>query len=329
MLQFFIVLPALLFSAQAAGIMFSLGPEVTQAGAAARRAFRLLDEEPTIISSHDRRPTSNEMNGHSVPTLPASLLKGIDGISPDPHISLRNVTLTYPTRPGRPALNNVSLSIHCGQFVAFVGQSGGGKSSVISLIERFYDPTEGSISINGKDIRKVAVDYHRSRIALVPQDAELFPGSIAFNVSIGGRPGRQYTHKEITEACQKCGLHEFVMSLPEGYNTQCGQKGSTLSGGQRQRVAIARALIRDPEILLLDEPTSQLDSHSELEVRKAIAEASKGRTVIMVAHRLASIQKADSICVFENGRIIETGSHTELCTNGGVYASMVKMQHLG
>jgi ATP-binding cassette, subfamily B (MDR/TAP), member 1 len=176
---------------------------------------------------------------------------------------------------------------------------------------------------------QLKAEFSSTERTFAPCQSSITVHGLRWYVSIGGRPGQQYTHKEITEVCQKCGLHEFVMSLPEGYNTQCGQKGSALSGGQRQRVAIARALIRDPEILLLDEPTSQLDAHSELEVRKAIAEASKGRTVIMVAHRLASIQKADKICVFENGRIIETGSHTELCTSGGVYASMVKMQHLG
>lgn len=298
-------------------MMFSLGPELTQAGTAARRIFQLLDQQPSIMVDE------NDRSSHDVTTTIARPRS-----SEVPLVEIQNVTLSYPSRPGRMALDNISLAIQHGEFVGFVGQSGGGKSSVISLMDRFYDPTSGRILMNGTDIRKVPVMAHRSRIALVPQDAELFNGSIAFNVGLGTRPGNEASFDRIVDVCKQCGLHEFIMSLPEGYNTSCGQRGSSLSGGQKQRIAIARALIRDPELLLLDEVTSQLDAESELGIKKAIAVASQGRTVIMVAHRLSSVQHADRICVFEQGRIIETGNHSTLCERGGTYASMVKMQDL-
>lgn len=313
-MQFFIVLPALLFSAQAAGLMFSLGPELTQANSAARRIFELLDSKPSIMTAR---------RGADICEQKMQLDQEKS------HLELCNVSLSYASRSDFLALDNVSLSVRPGEFVAFVGQSGGGKSSVISLLARFYDVTTGKILMNGVDIRDIPADAHRSRVALVPQEAELFSGSIAFNIGLGTRPGESPTIEHIMDVCKQCGLHEFIMSLPEGYNTSCGNQGSSLSGGQRQRIAIARALIRDPELLLLDEVTSQLDANSELGIRKAIAEAGKGRTVVMVAHRLASVQHADRICVFERGRIIEMGTHLELCAQGGTYAAMIKMQDLG
>lgn len=316
-LQFFIVLPALLFSAQAAGMMFSLGPELTQAGAAARRIFHLLDQRPSIMID-DSETTAEALTAVDRQSKLSEVL----------HVELRNVVLSYPSRPGRLALDNVSFAIRHGEFVGFVGQSGGGKSSVISLLDRFYDPILGCILMNGFDIRELPVMAHRSRIALVPQDAELFSGSIAFNVGLGARPGTQASLDRVIDVCKQCGLHEFIMSLPEGYHTSCGQRGSSLSGGQKQRIAIARALIRDPELLLLDEVTSQLDAESELGIKRAIAAAKRGRTVIMVAHRLSSVQHADRICVFEHGRVIEMGNHLRLCERGGTYAAMVKMQDL-
>lgn len=312
------MLPALLFSAQAAGLVLSLGPELTQAAGAAKRMFSLLDHQPSIMSRYDDRTPSKDAYSNGA----------TERGSRTPHVQLDSVSLCYAARPGVMALANVSMNIAAGQFVALVGQSGGGKSSVVSLIERFYDPTMGVVSIDGVDVRKTPIDQHRARIALVSQEAELFSGSISFNVSIGARPGQDVSHEDIEKACQQCGLHEFIMSLPQGYSTDCGAKGSSLSGGQKQRIAIARALIRSPEILLLDEATSQLDARSELEVREAIAEASKGRTVIMVAHRLASIQHADNIFVFEGGQIVEIGTHNELVRQGGSYAAMVQMQTL-
>lgn len=298
--------------------MLSLGPELTQAAGAARRMFALLDEKPTIMSTSD------------APVDPHNGEKGQpkDSETSLAHIKLSDVSLSYALRPGVFALAGISLSINHGQFIALVGQSGGGKSSVISLIERFYDPTLGTVYLNGVDVREVPVAEHRAQIALVSQEAELFSGSIMFNVSVGARPSQQPSEEDVIKACKQCGLHDFIMSLPEGYSTDCGSKGSSLSGGQKQRVAIARALIRDPEILLLDEATSQLDAQSELDLRNTIAEVGKGRTVIMVAHRLASITHADNIFVFEHGQIIESGTHVDLVRNGGSYAAMVQMQSL-
>ena len=167
----------------------------------------------------------------------------------------------------------------------------------------------------------------RSRISLVPQEPELFPGSIAYNVKLGAARGQIVSQEDVEDVCRRCGLHDFIMSLPEGYTTDCASNGVTkLSGGQRQRLAISRAMIRNPEILLLDEPTSALDAHSERMVQDSLATASAGRTTITVAHRLASIQHMDRIIVFDQGAIVEMGTHKELMDKGGLYASMAKAQ---
>ena len=243
-------------------------------------------------------------------------------------LEFRGVSLHYKTRPDVPALNNVSFQIRHGEYVAFVGRSGAGKSSTIHLIERFFDPTAGQVYLDGRDIRNEPVQIHRARLALVEQEPDLFPGSVKFNIGLGRRPGAEVSDEDIVAVAKKCELHDFIMSLPEGYNSEVGAHGSKLSGGQRQRLAIARALLRDPEILLLDEATSQLDANTEREIRKTIAAASKGRTTIMIAHRLASVQHADNIIVFDAGRIVEQGRHDELVAEGGIYAGMVAAQEL-
>ncbi|KAF2084780.1 leptomycin B resistance protein pmd1 [Saccharata proteae CBS 121410] len=317
-MQFFIVLPALLFSAQSSGQMFSLAPEITRAKSAARNVFKLHDAKPSIIVD-----THSPADLKSVGSSEKINVAGKRG-----SMEFRNVSLAYPSRPDNLALKGVSLSIKSGEFVAFVGRSGAGKSSSIALIERFFDPTAGSVVMDDEDIRTVPVSTHRARIGLVEQEPNLFPGTIIFNVSLGARPGHKPTQEEIERVCKACSMHDFIMGLPEGYNTECGNNGSRLSGGQRQRIAIARALIRDPEILLLDEATSQLDAKSEKDVRGAIAAASTGRTTIMVAHRLASVQHADRIFVFDDGRIAEQGRHDELMALGGIYSGMVETQQL-
>ncbi|KAF1837016.1 P-loop containing nucleoside triphosphate hydrolase protein [Decorospora gaudefroyi] len=322
--DFFIVLPALLFSAQAAGQLFSLAPEVTRAKAAAQSVFSLHDEKPTII--RDSAPQPATVNGEAL-LAGSSASYGTFGVSGD--LEFRNVSLYYESRPNVPALKDVSFHVRQGENVAFVGRSGAGKSSTIHLIERFFDPTVGAVYLDGQDITKEAVRNHRARLALVEQEPDLFPGSIKFNISLGARPGATIHDEDIQRVAKKCELHDFIMSLPEGYNTAVGAHGSQLSGGQRQRLALARALIRDPHILLLDEATSQLDANTEREIRRAIAAASKGRTTIMIAHRLASVQYADCIFVFENGSIVERGRHEELVATGGVYAAMVATQELG
>ncbi|KAI8936772.1 hypothetical protein NX059_006019 [Plenodomus lindquistii] len=323
--DFFIVLPALLFSAQTAGQLFSLAPEISRAKTAAQNVFSLHDEKPSIITETISLSNGKKANRQTSFTS-RSNSTGTNTVQGE--LEFRGVSLYYESRPTVPALNNVSFMIHHGEYVAFVGRSGAGKSSTIHLIERFFDPTAGQVFLDGQDIRKESVRSHRARLALVEQEPDLFPGSIKFNIGLGGRPGETVTDEEIVQVAKECELHDFIMSLPEGYNTQVGAHGSKLSGGQRQRLAIARALIRDPEILLLDEASSQLDANTEQALRRTIAAASKGRTTIVIAHRLASVQHADSIFVFDTGRIVEQGRHEDLVDLGGIYAAMVTAQEL-
>lgn len=318
---FFTVLPALLFSAQAAGQVFSLAPEITRAKTAAQSVFALHDEKPSIVT--EPRPDTAS-SGRTITAVESSSSEPAERGS----LEFRNVTLAYDSRPDNPALSDVSFCIQPGEYVAFVGRSGAGKSSAVHLIERFYDPTFGAVLLDGRDIRTERVQEHRAKLGLVEQEPDLFPGSIAFNIELGARPGAKITQSDIEAVAKKCGMHDFIMSLPEGYATDVGSHGSKLSGGQKQRLAIARALIRDPEVLLLDEATSQLDASTEREIRTAISAASSGRTTIMIAHRLSSVQHADRIFVFGEGRIVEEGTHDELVGLGGIYAGMVAAQEL-
>ena len=322
--QFFTILPALLFSAQGAGQAFSLCPEITRAKSAARNICTLLDAQPTILKSRgipDRKISDASLS------LSDGDVKGKALTGRHPKIHLEQVTLQYSADSSRLALRNVTFSVNEGENVALVGPSGAGKSSTVALLERFYDPSEGSVSVDGTNICDIDARTLRSRISLVPQEPELFPGSIAYNVKLGSVQPQDVSQDDVEEACARCGLHEFIISLPEGYTTDCASNGSTkLSGGQRQRLAIARAMIRNPEILLLDEPTSALDAHSERAVQEALNAASSGRTTITVAHRLASIQHMDRIIVFDEGTIVEMGTHAELIEKGGLYSSMAKAQ---
>lgn len=300
---------------------------MTRAKAAAQSVFSLHDEKPTIITKLSSSSTST-----AVPAEQSALLGGpsvaYGTFGTRGELEFKSVSLYYDSRPEVPAINNVSFLIKPGEYVAFVGRSGAGKSSTIHLIERFFDPTSGQVYLDGHDIRTESVQTHRSRLALVEQEPDLFPGTVKFNIGLGRRPGTEASDAEIITVAKKCELHEFIMSLPEGYNTEVGAHGSKLSGGQRQRLAIARALIRDPEILLLDEATSQLDATTERDVKQAIAAASTGRTTIVIAHRLASVQHADRIFVFDSGRIVEQGRHDELVDLAGIYAAMVSAQEL-
>lgn len=322
--DFFIVLPALLFSAQGAGQAFSLTPEITRARSAAKSICMMLDMRPTILKVEDAQKSDDESSTRSsVDECVASKRPAVA----TPKIHLDNVTLRYKTDGSKPALRNVTFSVQEGENVALVGPSGAGKSSTIALLERFYDAAEGQVAVDGVNVCNIDARKLRSRISLVPQEPELFPGSIAYNVKLGASRGQNVTQEDVEEVCRRCGLHDFIVSLPEGYTTDCASNGVTkLSGGQRQRLAIARAMIRNPEILLLDEPTSALDAHSERMVQESLATASAGRTTITVAHRLASIQHMDRIIVFEMGSIVEMGTHRELMENGGLYASMAKAQ---
>lgn len=331
-MAFFIVLPALLYSAQSSGQVFSMAPELTRAKQAAASVFALHDQQPTIMCD-DVSPkhinaspsSSNESISSTIPTTEKSTPAGA-------HLSFAGVCFAYPSRPSRRILKSVDLDIPAGSFIGIVGPSGAGKSSLTALLERFYDPTSGAIHVDGRPITSLPTRAHRARLSLVPQDAALFPGSIGFNVSLGGRPGAAPpSPADVERVCRLAGLHDFVASLPAGYATPCGSNGSTLSGGQRQRLAVARALIRDPAVLLLDEATASLDSHAEREVQRALAAAGalRARTTLVVAHRLSTVQGADRIFVLEHGRVVEQGTHEELVAMGGVYSGMAVAQEVG
>jgi ATP-binding cassette subfamily B (MDR/TAP) protein 1 len=321
--SFFIVLPALLFSAQGAGQAFSLTPEITRARSAAKNICTMLDMQPTILKLDNYKKD----DGRGSLASDDEVVAGKKPANSVPKIYLERVTLQYKTDGSKPALRNVTFSINDGENVALVGPSGAGKSSTIALLERFYDAAEGSVAIDGINVCDMDARVLRSRISLVPQEPELFPGSIAYNVKLGAARHQNVTQEDVEDVCSQCGLHDFIMSLPEGYTTDCASNGVTkLSGGQRQRLAIARAMIRNPEILLLDEPTSALDAHSERMVQESLTTASAGRTTVTVAHRLASIQHMDKIIVFDQGTIVEMGTHRELMEKGGLYASMAKAQ---
>lgn len=245
-------------------------------------------------------------------------------------VSIQSLEFAYPLRPRAQVIKGIDVRAPAGKFVAFVGPSGCGKSTMISLLARFYDPSSGSIVINGQQITDIGPREHRRRLALVQQEPVLYSGSIRDNVSMGIIESAEPTETQIEDALKSANILDFVRSLPEGLNTPLGNRGTQLSGGQRQRVAIARALIRNPWILLLDEATSALDTESEKIVQSALMEAAKdgGRTTIAVAHRLSTIKDADTICVFQAGKIVEIGDHASLLARRGTYFEMCKGQAL-
>jgi len=260
--------------------------------------------------------------------LPEIDEENMDGmvIHPDDlqgHVELREVDFRYPARPTVQVLKKFNLVVPAGQTVALVGESGSGKSTVIGLIERFYDPESGAVTLDGVDIRDIRVSSLRSSIGLVSQEPALFACTIGENISYG-RPGA--TQAEIEAAAQAANAHKFISALPDGYDTFVGERGVQLSGGQKQRIAIARAVLRNPKVLLLDEATSALDSESERVVQEALDSLMVGRTTIVIAHRLSTIQNADKICVVQHGEITEEGTHKELIARGGAYASLVSLQ---
>lgn len=253
------------------------------------------------------------------PTYPA-LLDPPGGVS----IDFRDVSFTYKSRSS-PVLSNLNLHIAPGQFAALVGSSGCGKSTTISLLERFYDPTSGVILYNAQDITTLSPSAYRAQISLVSQEPTLYEGTIADNIALSVDTA---TPAEIQAACEAAQIHTFIASLPDGYATRLGPKGTSLSGGQKQRLSLARALLRKPKLLLLDEATSSLDSASEKLVQAAVEQAAGegGRTVVAVAHRLATVQRADVIFVLGSGRVLERGSHYELLRQKGVYWQMVSLR---
>jgi len=238
-------------------------------------------------------------------------------------VRLQDVTFNYPTRPDMRALNGVTLDVQPGETVALVGPSGAGKTTILQLLMRFYDPAAGKVMIDGMDLRDMARTDFRQVMALVPQDPMIFATSALENIRFG-RPGA--TDAEVKDAATAAAADEFIEKLPKGYMTELGERGVMLSGGQRQRIAIARAILRDAPILLLDEATSALDAESEALVQKAVDKLSQGRTTLVIAHRLATVKQADRIVVFEEGRIVAQGRHDELVAEGGLYARLARLQ---
>jgi subfamily B ATP-binding cassette protein MsbA len=272
---------------------------------AARRLFAALDIEPEIREAPDAAPLE-----HGPVT-----------------VALDRVSFAYApaAEGGAPTLSDVSLTVAPGETVALVGPSGGGKSTILSLLPRFYDVTAGAVTVNGRDIRELKLHDLRSKIALVTQEPFLFVDTLAANISYG-RPGA--SQAEIEAAAAAAAAHDFIAALPDGYRTRAGEAGLRLSGGQRQRVAIARAFLKDAPILLLDEATSALDTESEALVQAALERLMRGRATLMIAHRLSTVRNADRIYVVEAGRIVETGSHAQLVRKGGLYARLAKQQSL-
>ncbi|KAF2452301.1 ATP-binding cassette transporter ABC4 [Lineolata rhizophorae] len=304
--QFFIAFSAIIFGAQSAGTIFSFAPDMGKAKQAASELKTLFDRKPEIDSWSDEGVKVDDIEGS---------------------IEFRDVHFRYPTRPEQPVLRGLNLLVRPGQYVALVGSSGCGKSTTISLMERFYDPLAGGIFVDGKEISTYNINSYRSHLALVSQEPTLYQGTIRDNVLLG-IDEENVSDERVVQACKDANIYDFIMSLPDGFNTLTGSKGALLSGGQKQRVAIARALIRNPKILLLDEATSALDSESEKVVQAALDDAAKGRTTIAVAHRLSTIQKADIIYVFDAGKIVESGTHAELIAKKGRYFELVSLQSL-
>ena len=275
--------------------------EVQRAGGAAERLRELLDERPSI----------------AVPANPILLPPRAEG-----RVAFEAVTFRYPARPDAAALTDFSLVVAPGETVALVGPSGAGKTTVLQLLLRFYDPERGEVRLDGVDIARVEPAELRRRIGIVPQDPVIF-GTTAWENIRYGRP--EASDDEIL-AAGKAAHAEFLEALPNGYDTFLGEKGVRLSGGQRQRIAIARAILRDPAVLLLDEATSALDAESEQAVQQALATLSRDRTTLVIAHRLATVRKADRIVVIEAGRIVATGTHESLIREGGIYGRLARLQ---
>ncbi|WP_439104964.1 ABC transporter transmembrane domain-containing protein [Celeribacter marinus] len=288
--------------AGAAGALSEIWGELQRAAGATERLIELLRSQDPVQD----------------PVAPLTLPAPVKGA-----IAFDAVRFSYPARPTQAALDDVSFEIKAGETVALVGPSGAGKSTIIQLLQRFYEPQEGTISIDGVAISDMARSDYRRQIALVPQDPVIFAASAADNIRFGTSDAPL---ERVIAAAKAANADDFLAKLPEGYDTYVGERGIMLSGGQKQRVAIARAILRDAPILLLDEATSALDSESEQAVQKAVEELARTRTTLIVAHRLATVKKADRILVFEDGRIVATGTHDDLVAQGGLYARLAKLQ---
>ncbi|MBX3678991.1 MAG: ATP-binding cassette domain-containing protein, partial [Rhodocyclaceae bacterium] len=284
------------------GALSEVWGDLQRAAGATERLMELLGAQPEIRA----------------PTEPLPLPRPLRGA-----LSLEAVSFSYPARPDTPALDTFTLSVQPGETVALVGPSGAGKTTVFQLLLRFYDPQSGMLRLDGVALADADPQAVRAAIALVPQEPVIFATSVLENVRYG-LP--QATEAAVRGACDAAFAAEFIEKLPDGYRTHLGERGVRLSGGQRQRIAIARAILANRPILLLDEATSSLDAESERMVQAALETLMRGRTTLVIAHRLATVQKADRIVVLEHGRIIETGTHAQLIDRQGLYAHLARLQ---
>ncbi len=291
-----------LFAAGAMAELSEVWGEMSQAAGAAERLNELLAEVPEIRSPQNPVPMPKPARGE---------------------LAFAGVDFSYPSRADVSAIANFDLRVKPGETVALVGPSGAGKSTVFALLLRFFDPVKGRIEVDGVGVDTVDLEELRSRIALVPQDVALFADTIAANIAYGTQSA---SRADIEAAAVAAQADQFIRALPEGYETRLGERGVTLSGGQRQRIAIARAVLKDAPILLLDEATSALDAENEVLVQKALERVMANRTTLVIAHRLATVQKVDRIVVMDEGRIVEQGTHAELSKASGLYSRLAKLQ---